>query len=611
MSARDAAREAKSRAILARNTASETAFLAESAGRLAWLKPASETLTRCIIAEATEREQAFIDAAERHDELAGFDVNAHLAQAIAAARNTKRHTARHISRAPEVGISGTGALYDISESDETDYVETLEETRSFKWYAGVEKTFFSLMDGETGALVSPEKYEKRLAEKERLLDQAYTIVNGLRDGGIEAMRDDKWKLWRFHVHSEHVQELPSFRRIMLNPYVAAMARAGKLAALEHFLSLFDPWRYRFWTFTTGERCKVDTLRARIRWLHRRISKLNGHFKKWGFPLEIVFRATEFGTLEDGKRDAKGIRNGGEITRKGRHTFYHPHAHCVVLVHPNAPFMSEAKWEMVINSVHGFWKRAGEKLHWDAGKYIQNARECCKYATKPGDMVELARSRPSELAALYEATRKMRLVEPMGMLRERIKARAAAGLMLARDTTSGDGGIWLEVRDPDANPTTKPFPGESEAATRQRRLTLKALREEMRRSHFRDAEDQPDVCTVVKRCMPTVGPDRVKEPTVMVMGNVFDLAAVRNHPLVRRIRHYTKESYMGGLRLARLEDGERSGGGCLDQSPHGHINCPADAWTPPNPDFEPDFYANPGSFETAWPVSEAIETTANT
>jgi len=465
----------------------------------------------------------------------------------------------------------------------------IEASLSWKFAIDAERIASDIMEGETGAVVSPEKYEKRLSEKERSRDAATVICGALERVGVPMWRHDAWSLWRYNLHSALLEELPAYRRVCLNPYIAAMTRSSKLSALEYFLSLYEPWQYRFWTFTSGERCKHFQLRERCEWLFRKLSKLNALLKKRGFPVEFVFRACEFGTLEDGKR--KG--SGGSVQRRGRHVFYHPHIHTVLFVRE---FVSEGRWQLMLSIVRDFWQRDGKRLHWDAGKMIGNARECVKYVTKPGDMVWLAQHKPLELKNLFDATLGLRMVTPLGGLKRQIRARKQAGTMLVRVTT-GDGCIWREIKDPDS-------PFWQDDHTDRERASLRAAQEEARSRRQSEREH----IRVVKRCMPTVGPDRVKEPTVLVMANTENradiLAYVSKHPLVARIRHHTAAAYAAGLALARTDfEGlarERVGalaGVGLDQGSHGHINCPADECWPPPPleidhDYIPEADENP-------------------
>jgi hypothetical protein len=500
----------------------------------------------------------------------------------AAARNWRYEPVEGVPELPcELGEDGR--IRRIAEFDDSVAVEEAKFRESARFVRKAEATLMELMEEETGLVVSPEKYEKRMNEKDNLRGQAGEICRALERVGVKMFRTDNVLAWRYHVHSALFEELPNYRRVMLNPYMAAMARASKLAALEHFLSLYAPWQYRFWTFTGGKRCRSHEIRSCCQWMFRRLSTLNHRLKKMGFPVEFVFRSTEFGKTEKtGKSRGNLNETGGEIERYGRHTFYHPHMHTVLFVRK---FMDEGMWKLMLSIVHDFWRRDGERLHWDAGEMIHNARECVKYVTKPGDMVALARGNPRELKRLFEATEGLRMVAPMGGLKKRIRARKDAGLMLVRKTKE-DGCIWLEVRNPDH----RVIPDEHTDREKNLLADARAVARLARRA------ERP-VCEVVKRCMPTVGPMRVKEPTVLVIGNTLDAERVRRHPLVARIRHYTQDAYNAGLALANT-DFEARARERLGQCSHGHINCfdatggvgQPPVWPPPRLEIDHDYIA---------------------
>ncbi|MCL1888316.1 MAG: protein rep [Kiritimatiellaeota bacterium] len=452
-----------------------------------------------------------------------------------------------------------GRLVPAADFDDSFAIEEARIRVCEDWARGAELTFMDVMENETGMFVSDEKYRKRLDEKLDLRIQSDEICDALERAGVPMLRRDTTAAWRYHVHSGHYEELPHYRRVMINPHMAAMARAPKLAAIEHHMSLFAPWQFRFWTFTSGKRCKSHEIRSRCQWMFRRLSKLNARFAKMGFPCEFIFRSCEFGKTE--KTDKSGQKTGGEILRIGRHVFYHPHIHTILFVRE---FMSPARWDLLLSVTREFWRRDGERLHWDAGEMIQNPRECVKYVTKPGDMLALARGNSRELRRLYEATARLRMATPMGELKKRIRARKDAGLILVRKTT-GEGCVWLEVRNPDKSLVPDERTGKDKLLADAREIARLARR------------SPKPFCEVVKRCMPTVGPQRVKEPTVIVIGNTLDKEHVRRHPLVARIREHTAAAYRVGLVMARIDDAQRRPprGACSDQSSHGHINCPRD------------------------------------
>lgn len=330
---------------------------------------------------------------------------------------------------------------------------------------------------ETGAAVSPEQYEKMQKNRRKLTAMTEQIAARLKVMNIAATRPDAVKCWAYWVHSQHMEELPAYRRICILPTVAASIRAPKLAALEYWL---DRHEYaRFWTFTTGERCRlrgVDGLEARLKWLTRKLSKLNHALARYG--VEIVFRSVEFGGLEKKTHPASERMEGGGLdwTEDGSPLF-HPHAHCVVIAHFG---YNPARWQEVTQMVRDFWRRGGARLHCDFGEIIGNARECCKYVTKPGDLLKLS---DADLAELFEITYRAKLCHPMGSLAREIRIREGHTVTIQRDGVAGEKRAALDAAlDEDAEVPDGEFVGIRQARTLRQlaakhRVPLAALHEQ--------------------------------------------------------------------------------------------------------------------------------------
>lgn len=410
-----------------------------------------------------------------------------------------------------------------------------KEAREFR---EAEAEFAADCVAETGVAVSPEEYERQQLDRAEIRKQSHVLAHMLESAGTVAYRDDAFQLWIWHVHSLHAEKIPNFRRICLLPYIAAMVRASKLAALEFFLDR-NPF-CRFWTFTSGARCGIYEVGKRVSDLAARLNALNKELKR-RFGVEIVFRSTELGTLE---RRADGTIDGGagtvERDERGNVKF-HVHAHCVV--NSLVGFITPARWDEMIRFVWSFW---GD--HWDAGGMIRNARECCKYVTKPGDMLKLT---PALLAVLEHQLHGKRLVTPMGTLKREIANRKAANKVLRRKRTR-EGIIWREVFSHNAH-------AKNDEARREEifRLHQAERVEQMDAAKWehvgtpRKAQRDLQTCAVYARLAPAVGPKRVKEPRVIVGGTHLCRRTINNHPLVSRLWSETVEQWEAGLRLAAI------------------------------------------------------------
>lgn len=424
---------------------------------------------------------------------------------------------------------------------------------------------------ETGQGCSPEAWAKQILSKTTIKEQTEALAQNLEAARKLAYREMSFFLAKWWVHSRKLEQIPQYRRICLLPYIAAIVRASKLAALEYFLQRN---RYaRFWTFTTGIRCDLAGLRPRIAFLHRRLSRLSA-FLREKFGVELVFRSTEFGTVE---------RAGGSERSEGRIEFdeatgeplFHVHAH--VVVNSLVGRLSKARWAELIKAVWDFWTAPdGTRAHWDADGVIRDAREVCKYVTKPADLLSLS---PDHIGRLHEAIFRMKLCQPMGTLAKEIRDRKnnPNGRKVLRRYAKKDhsgkrvGFEWREVFDHNEQaPISKE---EREAADEwadcERFAAEQAASDVAGPSHVketmttvwddgetvretvswtptgRNVKEPPqkaDFCRVMSRLSPSVGPNRRKEPCVIVAYTRFDEVKIDRHPLVQRLWAQTVQQW---------------------------------------------------------------------
>jgi hypothetical protein len=466
--------------------------------------------------------------------------------ATVALRGGERSHSPRLSGSPPPYVPRGGELAHTGEkiarlADYDDTTETapfdrpgLAEERAF--FAQAEAEFSEDCAAETGVSVQPEKAAKRRRERVELAQQSHLIAMRLREGGFEAFRPDNCKFWRYYIHSRHWEAIPQYRRTCFLPVVAAAVRAPKLAALEYFGER-NPFA-RFWTFTTGNRVGIGQLIARIRYLHRKLNRLNRQLRK-RFGVEIVFRSTELGTVEfdrNGNRLAEGKIGAIEFGENGEPLF-HVHAHCVV--NSLVGYIRPARWQAMIQFVWNFWGH-----HWDAGECIKDARECCKYVTKPGDMLKLT---PAQLAGVARALGDLHLVQTMGTLRREIAARTAGKKVLRRVRTP-EGCVWRERCDHNKHADADKA---GQDATFVRLLAERRLDEYSRaKPDRRDAKAVP-FCRVAARLAPSLGPCGLKEPTVFVYGTHRDAEAIENHELVQKLWAETVEHWEAGRALASI------------------------------------------------------------
>jgi hypothetical protein len=494
-------------------------------------------------------------SAEEREEL-----NRRLRAATAAARSPKAD--RTIPILGEAAICENGQLERVADFDDSPALAHVDHSPVIAARHEAERIFRGLCHDETGVIVDPVLLARKQEQRAVLRAQSHEIARKLELAHVPAYRSEQWSLWTYGIHSGEVEVIPQFRRVAFIPFIAAAIREPFVRSLEYFLSRY-PFA-RFWTFSSGQRCRVEELRERLQELHRRISALNGADFMKAAGVEIVFRSSELGTVEGPRKNGQLDPEAGAIGRdeQGR-PLYHPHAHCVALLTKGR--MARAEWSAFLEKVWAYWQN-----HWQDGDEfggpIRNVRELVKYVSKPSEIENLT---PDETAALFHALRRLKLVQPMGILAEEIKARKAAGRTLVRQRTD-DGFIWVEVADwnkreptDETRHTVTVEFGDEESP---QEISGEVSERDMIAAARLDGADA-DCCVVVARCAPSASRCGLTEPRVVVMGKRWDAARVKDHPLVQRLRLATFDAWHAGLALIRVHTGTPTVG---QQSPLGFL-----------------------------------------
>ena len=432
---------------------------------------------------------------------------------IAAKRDLVRQARANASPDAPL-ICNDGALYVAPDFDDTPVAATADGHVEVQAAQLAEVIFLRYCARETGVEANTPRDVERQAEKDELKRQSHEIASALGRAGVDAYRNDMWQLWRYRPLSGSLEELPKFRRKMIIPHVAAMVRAPMVSALEYFLER-NP-HARFLTLTSGTRCTLDELDARLDEHLEKLGTFNEWLRrKWGW--QLVFRATELGTPEvrDGRRVKESEAGLLERDEAGKLTL-HVHTHAVI----DGPYLEPAAFSRMLSE---FWE------HWDHwlgdGGVIRDARECCKYLVKPGQILKMT---PEELAQLDRALYRRKLVSPLGKLRDEIRVREDARLVLRRyRLPNGEGSVWKE--EPNHN--------------RRHRQTPDQL--DMEAGAKLGSEKQGG-CFVVSRCVPTRGALGLKEPSVVVMGTQWNEAHVRKHHRIKEMLAVTKPQWHRAL-----------------------------------------------------------------
>jgi len=393
----------------------------------------------------------------------------------------------------------------------------------------------------TGDAVEEKKAQKKRRERKTLDAQSYEIAQTMWGAGADLFRPDNCQFWRYYIHTRHWEPLIQYRRCMFIPSVAQAVRAPMVGALEYFL---QRRRYcRFWTFTSGPRCATAELNERIATQHRRLNELAKELRA-RYGVEFVLRATELGTPEfNAEGGAVAAADAGEIEFDGEgNPLWHVHTH--VVVNSKVGYIKDPKWAAMYKFIGDFWGHywngGGDKKGGENG-VIRNARECVKYMTKPGKILALS---GGQMRALYEATARMKMIQPLGSLKAEIRARKESGMTLRRHRLKTGEVIWRERIDHNTQAPT--HPDEREAFME---LADAIDMERETRVSAKTAPGTPIVghemapfCRVIARLAPSMGPENFKEPSVLVMGTHKDVRAVQAHPLVGQLWENTWMSW---------------------------------------------------------------------
>lgn len=417
----------------------------------------------------------------------------------------------------ETGENGGFSVRPLADSDEGPFYN-IERNPQYRFLSKARKFFLESSIRETGNTAKPEALEKKRAENQLLKDQSHRIASILEANGIPAYQSGEHNIYIEYLHSGKVEQIPKFRRICFLPYVASRIRGPMVAALEAYLEQ-NPFA-RMWTFTSGKRVKTKDVRNTVTQFHRKLSKLASWLRTQG--VEMVFRSTELGTPELEKPET-GPESEIERDDSGN-ALFHVHAHTMVRL-IDGP-MTRERWDSLVKSV---WKKWGH--HWDAGESVRDCRELCKYVFKPGELLSL---KDSELVELYHQLRRLKIVAPLGELRDDIKRRSESKLRLVREPTP-DGKVYRERED---------WNRELSKRNRAEKAHDNAVKAGLTR---KPDDDSP---RIVAQCLPGFAPgSTVKEPRVVVLAKFRDREKVLAHPAVKELADLTRPYYHAGARAA--------------------------------------------------------------
>lgn len=257
-----------------------------------------------------------------------------------------------------------------------------------------EKLYIDNNIDEIGRCHDPDKWEDNAEKRKHLADQTKSLAFKLNEGyqvhGLGWSRRVNLNpyqyqdLYIFGLHSKQFKKLDGYKNINFLPSVAQKNRSSKTKEMELFLK--HNKNSRMWTFTAGVRCNLRQLKAKCKWMHRKLSKLNDQPFMKNLGARFVFRATEFGELASIGQDDISL---------------HPHMHAMMHLQR---YLSPNDWSYLLARIQAFWGVYCK----DCGK-IRNSRELVKYCVKPSDLDGLNNE---QLIKLYNETNGLRLWESL-------------------------------------------------------------------------------------------------------------------------------------------------------------------------------------------------------
>jgi hypothetical protein len=268
---------------------------------------------------------------------------------------------------------------------------------------------------KTGRVTSGPSARKANDHKSRMLKTDYALAAKLKAAGVSPFQKNPREMTIIGCYSGLTETIPTFRNLVLFGSVARRKRAKTLRELMHWLSSKKRMRETaHWVFTAGPRiplCEGKKVRAAFEQLGRKISKLNAapFMKRLG--VQVILRQSETGDLVEKRADANGVsRRFVKVDEKGR-VLVHAHAH--VLLHKSRWLTCDEALEL-----HREIEAHMGALCSPDG-VLQSPREACKYVTKTADLTALS---PEQLRLVHENLFRAHLCQPLGALRERIRAR---------------------------------------------------------------------------------------------------------------------------------------------------------------------------------------------
>jgi hypothetical protein len=360
-----------------------------------------------------------------------------------------------------------------------------------QWLAKIERdrqrqsTLAQLVANRAADKVDVPTWQKAAAARQQLNDDSIWVASMLSACGQTGFKSRATpRACVLDLLSGLAQDLPHTVGKVFIPCEAARKRARTMIATEYWMTRHP--QDRFWVFHGPGRVLVTELRATIKKIQRRLSKLNNEPFMRAAGIVLNLRVSEIGdltflrrrsrpdqkieeivtTAKNGRVLARLFRAAGESKGRevwldknevetvehrdaaGNWTFF-PHVN--VLAHfTKGPLPKNAEAKAKFGSALPLWPEFLSQLqgYWQWGMRecggLAEIREAIKYCFKPAD---IRRMTAPEVGALAAAMFRLHTAQPLGMLRDEIKARknAPEPLKLTRWRNKGTGALEIRVK----------------------------------------------------------------------------------------------------------------------------------------------------------------------
>lgn len=283
-------------------------------------------------------------------------------------------------------------------------------------------THSDVMRSNSAWKLDPIAWAKRQAATKVLEQQTARIADALLRAGVDVtLSGDVTMIGAVTGVVEHQRV---YRAVRFLPTVAGRDRRPIVNGLKLWMTGHrNAKHFRYAVMTCAKPVPVGSdLRSVIRALSRRISKWASEARK-RYSVEVLYRGIEFTRATAKERDAAARSRGETSNLSDDHgadtVLYHVHAN--VLYWPTKNIGE--RWQEFLKFTH-----AATDAWWRDNGRVEKVEEIVKYCSKPADTLAAS---DDELVWLYEATRRLKICQPLGAFKLWLAELEKAGEKVVR------------------------------------------------------------------------------------------------------------------------------------------------------------------------------------